>query len=100
MAEYGIPDRVKTKLRCQFGWQLKDVRYGRCRNIGKYPLSGKRYCVEHHYLAWRIENPEFGQQHSWKESAPPVCERCGSIRVHEGLPQKPCKGKFAKIVLW
>lgn len=103
---YPSPVREKTNLRCQYS--LPGKRYD-CRQFGHYRLGVKRYCAPHYDAKWKALNPVFGTQHDWHihinhltgESWPyETCKRCGSIRLHEGLAQDPCRGFQAKIVLW
>ena len=93
-----FPEPVSTSLRCQFG--LSGHRYN-CRCVGKYLLHGKRYCAPHYRTAWLVANPVFGQAHDWRLWRDLVCcRRCGATKVHEGLPQEPCKGRMPQIRLW
>jgi len=87
---------------------MPGLRYN-CRCIGHYVLTGKHYCTLHYDTAWKAANPIIGQQHEWHIRINSVtgepdqyttCRRCGSIKVHDGLPQSPCRGNLAKIVLW
>lgn len=102
---YPDPEFVKTKLRCQFS--MPGRRYD-CRSVGHYILNGRRYCGWHYDTAWKVQNPEFGQQHEWHTRVNkftgvadpwPSCKQCGDIRVHDGLPQSKCRGKFDRIGL-
>lgn len=103
---YPAPEHIKTKLRCQFG--MPGRRYD-CRRVGHYVLDGKRYCAPHYDIAWKRENPEYGQQHDWhihinrfngEADKYETCRRCMAIKVHEGLPQCLCRGRQAEIRLW
>lgn len=91
---YLRPVAEATHKRCQFS--LTGKRQD-CRRIGKYIFEGKRYCVPHYDVAWRIANPLFGTQHDFKLDltiAPwPLCSRCGGIKPYDGLPISLCKGK-------
>lgn len=104
---YPIPIPVKTTLRCQF--VLPGKRYN-CRSVGKYVMDqdGRRYCGRHYDLRWKYLNPIVGQQHEWhfhvnhlngEADRYECCKRCMMIRVYEGLPQMPCKGKMDRITL-
>ena len=104
---YPIPERIKTKKRCQFS--LPNRRYN-CRCIGAYVLNNnnKHYCAHHYGIAWKVANPEIGQQHDWhihinRFTGEPdryeTCRRCMVIKVHDGLPQSPCRGVMPQIVL-
>jgi len=92
MLPYPAPQSTKTTLRCKF--LLTRKRYN-CRCLGRFMLNGVGYCAAHYDTAWRIANPEYGQQHDWrfKEWARwEMCRRCGSIRPYDGLPVNPCNG--------
>ena len=99
---YPYPVSVKTTKRCQFG--IPGKRYD-CRCIGKYLLNGKCYCALHYDTVWKVTNPVYGTQHEWNlddlrwREFVPHCVRCGVIRVYEGLPQLPCRGKMPEIIL-
>ena len=103
---YPAPPRVKTSKRCQFSMP---GRHYNCRRVGAYVLNGKHYCAPHYDTSWKVQNPEYGQQHDWHVHANrftgeadkyETCRRCGFIRVHDGLPQSPCRGVMPQIVLW
>lgn len=99
MPPYPVPRAIKTKLRCKFS--VPGKRYN-CRGVGRFVLNGVGYCAAHYDTAWRIANPEHGQQHDWcfKEWARwEICRRCGSIRPYEGLPVTPCEGHPATLDL-
>jgi len=92
MPPYPAPQAIKTKRRCKFS--LPKMRYD-CRCMGRFVLDGVGYCAAHYDIAWRVANPEHGQQHEWcfKEWARwEMCRRCGSIRPYDGLPFVPCNG--------
>jgi hypothetical protein len=102
---YPSPEPIKTKRRCQFS--LPGQHYD-CRRVGTYVLNSKGYCAPHYDTAWKVANPEIGQQHDWHirknhitgEPYPyPTCRRCGAIKVHDGLPQCVCRGKMPQITL-
>lgn len=99
------PEPIKTTRRCQFS--LPGTHYD-CRYLGKYILNGKGYCAPHYDTAWRMLNPEIGQQHDWHvhvnrftgdRSPYPTCRICGSIKVHDGLPQALCRGTMPRITV-
>ena len=97
MLPYPPPKAIKTKRRCKFS--VPGQHYD-CRCMGRFVLNGVGYCTAHYDMAWRIANPEYGQQHDWhfKEwSRWEMCRRCGVIRPHEGLPVSLCRGHLAEI---
>jgi len=103
---YPIPQAVKTKRRCMF--RMPGRAYD-CRAVGKYELDGRGYCASHYDTAWKVANPEYGQQHDWhfhvnrftgEMDRYETCCRCSAVKVHDGLPQCPCRGRQAEIVLW
>ena len=105
MRPYPEPERIATRLRCQFS--LPGRRYD-CRHIGHYVLNGKRYCATHYDTKWKFMNPIYGQQHDWhihlnrftgEADKYETCKRCGSVKQHEGLAQEPCYGKMPRITL-
>ena len=102
---YTPPTPIQTKLRCQFSLP---GRHYNCRAVGKYLLDGKRYCASHYDTKWKVLNPELGQAHDWhfhknrftgEEDQYESCRRCMDVRVHEGLPQGPCRGVMPVITL-
>ena len=102
---YSVPVAVKTKKRCQFSMP---GRHYNCRAMGKYVMCGKGYCAPHYDATWKLANPIIGQQHDWhfrvdmvtgKQYEILTCRMCGAVKVHDGLPQLPCRGKLSRIVL-
>lgn len=100
MSLYAAPEPIHTDKRCQFA--LPNRKYN-CRAVGRFLLGDKGYCAAHYDLAWRIQNPVFGQQHEWGLNgffpAYRCCVKCGAIELHQGLPQSPCRGHLPRIVL-
>lgn len=102
LAVYDLPERRKTTIRCKFSLPGK---YYDCRRLGVYVLGAQGYCLPHYDVAWKVANPEQGPQHDFSRTMKfqdkdiPICVKCGSIKVHDGLPQCLCKGFHSKIVL-
>lgn len=103
MPPYPVPRAIKTKLRCKFS--LTGKRYN-CRCLGRFMLNGVGYCAAHYDTAWKVANPQYGQQHDWhfkdltdREDEWETCRRCGRVRPYEGLPVTPCKGYAATLDL-